>query len=61
MNKSRNTFDFQNGYQVIRRLSRSFKTLEEARKFAEGKNVLDIYRYRGLIRVEWEKAVDNNG
>lgn len=39
-----------------RRLSRSFATLEEAKRFAEGKQNTDIYRSKGLYKVEWEKV-----
>ena len=48
-----------------RTLSRSFDTLEEAQKFAEGKNVMDIYRAHGRFKVEWEQVkridYDENG
>ena len=39
-----------------RTLSRSFDTLEEAQKFAEGKAVTDIYKSKGRFKVEWEKV-----
>lgn len=39
-----------------RTLSRSFDTLEEAKKFAEGKTVTDIYKSHGRFKVEWEKV-----
>ena len=32
---------------------RSFDTLEAARAFAEGKNVVDIYRAKGRFKVEY--------
>ena len=38
-----------------RTLSRSFDTLGQAQKFAEGKNVTDIYRAHGRFKVEWEQ------
>ena len=37
----------------VRTLSRSFKTLEAAKKFAEGKLVTDIYMVGGKFKVEW--------
>ena len=39
-----------------RTLSRSFDTLEAAQKFAEGKDVRDIYRAHGRYKVEWVKT-----
>ena len=40
--------------------SRSFDTLEAARKFAKGKDVRDIYKINGRFKVEWviTKRVD---
>lgn len=40
-----------------RELSRSFDTLEAAQKFAEGKQVSDIYRKHGKFTVVWIKTV----
>ena len=40
-----------------RELSRSFATLEEAKRFAEGKQVSDIYRAHGKFKVVWIKTV----
>ena len=37
-------------------MHRSFDTLEAARKFAEGKTVVDIYRSNGRIKVEYLKV-----
>ena len=42
----------------VRTLSRSFDTLEAAQKFAEGKNVTDIYRVGGRIKVEWQTTTE---
>lgn len=52
-----NSIDF---HVEQRTLSRSFDTLEAAQKFAEGKDVRDIYRAHGRFKVEWEhtKRVD---
>ena len=36
--------------------SRGFDTLEAAQKFAEGKDVRDIYRAHGRYNVEWVKT-----
>lgn len=48
-----------------RTLSRSFDTLEAAQRFAEGKDVRDIYRAHGRFKVEWEQTkridYDENG
>lgn len=57
MNKTIIKFDWQNGYTKSRRLSRSFTTLEEAKRFAEGKPQVDIYKSKGLFKVEWVKTV----
>ena len=38
-------------------LSRSFDTLEAAQKFAEGKQVTDIYRAHGRFTVVWIKTI----
>ena len=47
-------------FTKVRTLSRSFQTLEAAQKFAEGKQVIDIYRNKGRFVVEWIKIIDNN-
>ena len=52
--------DWENGYHIVKRLSRSFNTIDEAVKFSEGKQVADIYRSRGRYKVEWTKVIDNN-
>lgn len=39
-----------------RTFTRSFDTLEAAQKFADGKDVRDIYKYRGRFKVEWVKT-----
>jgi HSP20 family molecular chaperone IbpA len=53
-------FDWQNGYTITRRFSRSFATLEEAKRFAEGKPQADIYKSKGKYKVEWMKTESNN-
>ena len=57
---------WSNDHQIEQRtLSRSFDTLEEANRFAEGKAVTDIYRAHGRFKVEWEQTkrvdYDENG
>lgn len=52
--------DWANGFTIEKRLSRSFKTLEEAQKFAEGKERTEIYISRRMYKVEWTKIIDNN-
>ena len=54
---------FRDGYgyeplKKVQTLSRSFDTLEEANKFAEGKQVTDIYRAAGRFKVEWLKTTE---
>lgn len=49
-------FSWERGYYIERTLTRSFQTLEAAQKFAEGKNVKDIYRRNGKFVVEWVKT-----
>lgn len=56
MNHTIHRFDWQNGHTKERRLSRSFDTLDEAQRFAEGKRVTDIYRKHGRYTVEWIKG-----
>lgn len=60
MRKTVGRFDWVNGYTKYRRLSRSFKTIEEAMQFADGKENADIYKSKGIFKVEWTKIVDNN-
>lgn len=55
MNKTRNGFNWSEGDYKLRRLSRSFDTLEDARRFAEGKEDADIYKSKGKYKVEWTK------
>lgn len=55
VNKTRHYFDWTNGYYKSRTLSKSFDTLSDAEKFAKGKDVVDIYRSKGKIKVEWIK------
>ena len=61
MNKTRYRFDWENGHTKQKTLSRSFETLDEAKGFSKGKNVVDIYVSHGKYRVEWVKTIDNNG
>ena len=37
-------------------MHRSFNTLEEAQAFAQGKDVVDIYRTKGRFKVEYLKT-----
>ena len=60
MKKTRFRRDWENGYTKLRILSRSFDTLEEAIKFAEEKQTVDIYKSKGRYKVEWLKIIDNN-
>ena len=60
MRKSICKHDWSRGYYIERILTRSFETLEAANKFAEGKNVRDIFRKKGKFVVEWLKVIDNN-
>lgn len=39
-----------------RTFTRSFDTLEKAKAFAEGKSVIDIYKSKGLFKVEYSKT-----
>ena len=41
-------------WSKVRTLSRSFDTLEQAQRFADGKNVVDVYKSRGRFKVEWQ-------
>ncbi len=46
-------------------LHRSFDTLEAAERFAQGKDVVDIYRAKGRFKVKYHKIkrvdYDENG
>ena len=53
-------FDWESGYTKVRRLTRSFETLDEAKRFAEGKQDVDIFRSKGRFVVKWIKVIDNN-
>lgn len=53
-------FDWANGYTKWRVLSRSFDSVEEANRFAEGKQIIDVYKSKGRYKVEWLKIIDNN-
>ena len=56
--KTVNCFDLEHGYYTRKVLTRSFQTLEAAEKFAEGKDVRDIYRNKGKYVVEWVKMIE---
>lgn len=60
MNKTAHHFDWENGYYKRKTLTRSFSTLDEAKKFAEGKQVKDIFKSKGRYVVEWEKLTIMN-
>ena len=53
-------FDWSNGFTIHKTLSRSFKTLDEAKRFADGKTNAEIYISKGLYKVQWSKTIDNN-
>ena len=48
-------FNWNDGDYIEKVLSKSFTTLEQAKEFAENKDVVDIYRFKGKYRVEWKK------
>lgn len=54
--KTKYKFNWKNGAYKEKTLSRSFDTLEEANKFADGKDVVDVYKSKGKIKVEWKKT-----
>lgn len=58
MRKTVNGFDWERGSYTRKVLTRSFPTLEAAQKFAEGKNVIDVYRNNGKFVVEWVKIIE---
>lgn len=58
--KTSHYYSDRKGYYTVRELTRSFDTLEAAEKFAEGKQVLDIYKENGRFKVQWLKEIDNN-
>ena len=60
MSKTTYRFDWENGYTIVKRLSRSFDSLDEAARFAEGKLDSGIYLSKGRYKVEWIKIIDNN-
>ena len=59
MRKTKRGFTWERGYYKERTLTRSFDTLDAAQKFAEGKDVRDIYRNRGRFTVEWVKTTND--
>ena len=60
MNKTTHRFNWEDGHTIARMLSRSFDTLEEAKKFAENKLNSEVYQSKGRYKVEWLKIKDNN-
>lgn len=58
--KTAHGFDWEQGHYTRRELSRSFDTLEDARRFAEGKTEVDIFVSRGRYVVTWILIKDNN-
>lgn len=60
MRKTVTSFDWSSGYTKTRRLSRSFKTLAEAERFAQSKTNAEIYIRKNLYRVEWTKKTVEN-
>ena len=58
-NKMTHGFNWERGEYIDRTLTRSFQTLEAAQKFAEGKDVRDIYRSKGKFVVEWVKTIEH--
>lgn len=59
MNHTIHRFNWTDGHTKERRLTRSFNTLEEARRFSEGKRDTDIFKNRGRYTVEWVKVEEN--
>ena len=57
MKKSVVRFNWEKGYTKVKTLSRSFDTLEEASRFADGKRNAEIYRSNGRYKVEYIKEV----
>lgn len=55
--KTTQRFDWKDGYIITRQLTRSFDTMEQARRFAEGKHVTDMYVSNGRYKVEWLKVI----
>lgn len=56
MRKTSYSHRFGEPWKKTRLLSRSFDTLEEATRFAEGKKITDIYKSKGRYKVEWLKV-----
>lgn len=57
MSKTKHGFSWEKGYFKLRELTRSFDTLEEAKRFADGKNDTDIFISNGRYKVKWVKEV----
>lgn len=60
MNRTRITFDWNDGHVRSKELSRSFKTLKEAEEFASSKDTRDIYTNKGKYVVVWVKKTAVN-
>ena len=60
MRKTVRGFDWERGSYTRKVLTRSFQTFEAAEKFAECKDVRDIYRNKGKYVVEWFKTIYEN-
>ena len=58
MRKTVRGFDWERGSYTRKVLTRSFPTLDAAQKFAEGKDVQDIYRSKCKYVVEWVKMIE---
>lgn len=52
-------FTWDTGNTIRRELSRSFDTLDEAQKFARGKQNSDVYVSKGRYKVTWCKETKN--
>ena len=59
MNKTVHLFDWERGHTKRRILSRSFDTVEDARRFADGKLNTEIYVSKGRYKVEWTKVTED--
>ena len=59
MKKTVYRFDWEKGHTKVRTITRSFDSLHEAERFAQEKEVVDIYRSKGRYVVEWRKETAN--
>ena len=51
--------DTDGRHKIRRVLTRSFDTIDDAKRFAEWKDVTDIFRSHGRFTVEWIKVTLN--